>query len=183
MRLPLNEGDLPEKWYNVVPDLDFTIPPLISSSGYPVGHTELEPVSSHAIVDQELEKERNEIPLPKEVREFYSNWRPTPIFRADKLEKQLETPARIFCKYEGGGVFSSHEANTAIAQTYYASIDNVKRLITATANGEWGVSLSIACNYFGVACTSIYGQIQLRREGQRPLYDGNPRCRSQTQSK
>lgn len=152
MRLPVNVNDLPGDWYNIIPDLDFTIPPLMSSSGYPMSPRELEPLATSAIIAQELERKKNAISIPKEVRELYSYWRPTPIFRADRLEKELDTPARIFYKYEGGGMSISHEANTAIAQAYYASQEDAKHLITATANGEWGVSLAIACNYFGISC-------------------------------
>ena len=113
MRLPVNENDLPDEWYNIIPDLDFTIPPLMGSSGYHMGTSELEPLATYAIIDQELERKKNAISIPKGVREQYSNWRPTPIFRADRLEKELDTPARIFYKYDGGGMSISHESNTA----------------------------------------------------------------------
>ena len=152
MRLPLNEKDLPDHWYNIIPDLDFVIPPLISSSGYPISYNDLEPLATHAIIDQEFEREKREIPIPKEMKKLYSDWRPTPLYRAERLEKELDTPARIFYKYESGGMSISHEANTAFTQAYYASREDVDHLITATANGEWGVSLAIACNHFGINC-------------------------------
>ena len=152
MRLPLNERGLPDHWYNIIPDLDFAIPQPMSSSGYPLSSNDLEPLATHAIIEQELERDKSELAIPKEVRKLYSNWRPTPIYRADKLESELETPARIFYKYEGGGMSISHEANTAFTQAYYANREDTKHLITATANGEWGVSLAIACNHFGIKC-------------------------------
>jgi len=152
MLIPFDSKDLPDKWYNIVPDLDFNMPPLMSASGYPLGEHELEPLSPHAIISQELEKKKREIDIPSEVRNLYSQWRPTPIFRAERLEKALATPARIFYKYEGSGLSVSHEANTAVAQAYYASSEGVKRLVTATGNGEWGASLAIACNHFNIQC-------------------------------
>lgn len=152
MRLPLNGKDLPDYWYNIIPDLDFAVPQPMSPSGYPLSENDLEPLATHAVIGQELERDKNEIPIPKEVRKLYSDWRPTPIYRAEKLEKDLETPARIFYKYEGGGISVGHEANTAFAQAYYASRENIGQLITATANGEWGVSLAMACNRFGIKC-------------------------------
>lgn len=152
MRISMDSKDLPDKWYNIVPDLEFPLPPTMNSSGYPLSERDLEPLAPDSIIEQELEKKKREIPIPREVRESYSHWRPTPMFRADKLEQILATPARIFYKYEGGGPSVSHEANTAVAQAYYASSEGAKRFVTATGNGEWGVSLAIACNYFNIRC-------------------------------
>jgi tryptophan synthase beta chain len=135
-----------------VPDLDFNMPPLMTSSGYPLSERDLEPLVPSAIIDQELEKNKGEIPIPPQVRELYSYWRPTPLFHAERLEKALETPAQLFYKYEGSGLSVSHEANTAAPQAYYASSEGVKRLVTATGNGEWGASLAIACNHFNIKC-------------------------------
>jgi len=146
MRISLEAKELPDKWYNIVPDLDFVPPTMMSPSGYTLVHHDLETLAPHAIIDQELEQERRDIPIPSKVREFYSQWRPTPLYRAERLEKILETPARIFYKYEAGG----HELNTAIPQVYYAAQENVQRIVSATANGEWGVSLTTACNYFNI---------------------------------
>ncbi len=152
MIVPLDSRDLPNKWYNIVPDLNFDMPPLMTSSGYPLSERDLEPLAPSAIIDQELEKNKGEIPIPHQVRDLYSYWRPTPLFRAERLEKVLETPAQIFYKYEGSGLSVSHEANTAAPQAYYASSEGVKRLVTATGNGEWGASLAIACNHFNIKC-------------------------------
>ena len=152
MRLPLNEKDLPDYWYNIIPDLDFAIPQLMSPSGYPLSENDLEPIATHEIIEQEMEVDINEISIPKEVKKLYSNWRPTPIYRAENLEKELGTPARIYYKYEGGGISIGHEANTAFTQAYYAIREGVNHLITASANGEWGVSLAMACNQVGIKC-------------------------------
>ncbi|MFC1869676.1 TrpB-like pyridoxal phosphate-dependent enzyme [Chloroflexota bacterium] len=146
MKITLESKKLPDKWYNIIPDLDFIPPNMMSSSGYSLSHHDLEALAPSAVVDQELEKEKREIPIPNEVKELYSQWRPTPLYRAEKLEKSLDTPARIFYKYET----NNHEANTAMPQAYYASRENVKRIISATGNGEWGISLATACNYFGI---------------------------------
>jgi len=153
MRITLDAKDIPGKWYNIIPDLDFDVPPLMSSSGYPLSYHDLEPLAPSSIIDQELEREKRDIPIPKEIQAFYSEWRPTPLYRAERLEKSLETPARIFYKYEGYSPSGSHEMNTAVVQTYYAAQEeSVKRIVTATGNGEWGASLAIACSYFGIQC-------------------------------
>jgi tryptophan synthase beta chain len=153
MRITLDVKNLPDKWYNIIPDLDFNIPPMMSTSGYPLSHHDLDPLAPYSIIEQELEQEKRDIPIPEEVANFYAEWRPTPLYRAERLEKSLETPARIFYKNEGGSPSGSHEMNTAVAQAYYAVQDeNVKRIVTATGNGEWGAALAIACNYFGIQC-------------------------------
>jgi tryptophan synthase beta chain len=136
MRISLETKELPDKWYNIVPDLGFTLVPLMSPSGYPLGVRDLEALAPHSIIDQELEKDKRDTPIPNEVRELYSEWRPTPLYRAERFEKSLGTPASIFCKYEGGSFSGSHEMNTAIAQAYYAAREGAKRLVTATGNGE-----------------------------------------------
>jgi tryptophan synthase beta chain len=153
MRIDLEKKDIPDKWYNIIPDLEFDIPPLMGSSGYPLSYHDLSQLTSSTIIDHELDRKTREFTIPKEVTALYSNWRPTPIYRAEKLEESLGTPARIFYKYEGSSPSGGHEMNTAIPQAYYATQDDgVKRLVTATANGEWGISLAIACNYFGIKC-------------------------------
>jgi tryptophan synthase beta chain len=153
MKITLDTKNMPTKWYNIIPDLDFDVPPMMSTSGYPLSYHDLESLAPSSLIDQELEKEKRDIPIPKEVQDFYSEWRPTPLYRAERLEKSLETPARIFYKYEGYSPSGSHEMNTAVAQAYYAvHEESVKRIMTATGTGEWGASLAIACNYFGIQC-------------------------------
>ena len=138
MRISLETKKLPDKWYNVIPDLEFVLSPPMSPTGYPLGPHDLRPLASSAIIGQELETRERYIPIPGEVRELYSEWRPTPLYRAERLERRLGTPARIFYKHEGGSPSGSHEFNTAVAQAYYASREGVRRIVTATANGEWG---------------------------------------------
>jgi len=123
MRITLDAKNIPTKWYNIIPDLDFDVPPMMSTSGYPLSYHDLDQLASSSIIDQELEKEKRDIPIPKEVQDFYSEWRPTPLYRAERFEKSLETPARIFYKHEGGSPSGSHEMNTAVAQAYYAVQD------------------------------------------------------------
>jgi len=153
MRILLDANKLPNKWYNIIPDLEFDMPPMMSPSGYPLSHHDLDQLASSAIIDQELETKKRDIPIPPEVRDFYLTWRPTPLHRAERFERSLGTPARVFYKHEGTSPSGSHEMNTAVAQTYYAvQEEGVKRIVTATANGEWGASMAIACNYFGIQC-------------------------------
>ncbi len=153
MRIAPKTDKIPKNWYNIIPDLDFNVPPMMSSSGYALSHHDLEYLAPYSIIDQELERDKRDLPIPQEVGEFYSHWRPTPLYRAERLEKSLDTPARIFYKDEGGSPSGSHEMNTAVAQAYYAVQDEgVKCMVTATGNGEWGASLAIACNYFGIRC-------------------------------
>lgn len=153
MRISLESKELPTKWYNIIPDLDFDIPPMMSSSGYPLSHHDLRYLAPSSIIDQELERKERDISIPGEIRDIYSDWQPTPLHRAEKLENNFGTPARIYYKYEGGSPTGSHEMNTAIAQAYYAVRDeDVKCIVTATGNGEWGASLATACNYFGIQC-------------------------------
>jgi tryptophan synthase beta chain len=153
MIIPIDTKDIPEKWYNLVPDLDLAIPPLIANSGYPLSIGDLEPVTSHAIINQEFEEKKREIPIPEAIRELYTRWRPTPLLRAERLEAKLGTPARIFFKYEGNTPSGSHEINTAAPQVYYASEEGARRVITATGNAQWGAALASICNYFNVKCT------------------------------
>ena len=153
MRITLDAKDVPSKWYNIIPDLDFNLPPMMSTSGFPLSHHDLAQLAPYSIIEQELERKKQEISIPKEVANFYADWRPTPLYRAERLEKDLETPACIFYKNEGGSPSGSHEMNTAVAQAYYAVQDEgVKCMVTATGNGEWGAALAIACNYFGIQC-------------------------------
>ncbi|MBM4461848.1 MAG: TrpB-like pyridoxal phosphate-dependent enzyme [Chloroflexi bacterium] len=152
MRISLDAKELSDKWYNVIPDLGFKLPPPMSPSGYPLSPHDLRSLAPLAIIQQELDTGERFMLIPHEVRQVYSEWRPTPLFRAERFEKRLGTPARIFYKYEGGSPSGSYEFNTAVAQAYYASREGAKGIVTATANGEWGASLAIACNYFNIRC-------------------------------
>lgn len=152
MRFAVESNDLPKKWYNIIPDLDFAIPPAMTPSGYPLSYRDMESLSPREIIKQELERKRCEIRIPSELLKLYSEWRPTPLCRAERLEETLETPAKIFYKYEAGSPSGGYKFNTAIAQSYYAKKHGAKSIITATGGGEWGISLAIACNHFGIKC-------------------------------
>ena len=152
MRIAPERKDFPDAWYNIVPDLNFPAPGMRSPSGYRLGPHDLEPFVPEAVIEQELERDKKEIEIPRDLREYYADWRPTALYRAERLENVLNTPARIFFKLEGVTSYT-YEANTAVAQAYYAREQGVKRLVTATGNGEWGVSLAMATNVFDLEST------------------------------
>ncbi len=146
----LPESELPQNWYNLVADLPEPPPPVIHPGRMdPVGPDDLAPLFPMAVIAQEVSAERD-IEIPQEVREIYRQWRPSPLYRARRLEKALDTPARIYYKYEGVSPAGSHKPNTAIAQAYYAKQEGVKRLTTETGAGQWGSSLALAGAFFGL---------------------------------
>ena len=149
----LDERSLPESWYNVIPDLPFELaPPLNPATREPVGPEAFAEIFPEEIIRQEVTAEPF-VPIPEEVREIYALWRPTPLFRARRLEKTLDTPARIYYKYEGGSPTGSHKPNTAVPQAYYNRQEGVARLTTETGAGQWGSSLAFACRQMGLDCT------------------------------
>jgi tryptophan synthase beta chain len=153
MRLNLDIKEIPNRWYNIIPDLDFQVPVPMSRSGYPLTYNDMEPFSPPDIIDEELNRKNREVPIPAGVLSIYNNWHCTPLFRAVDFEKAIGTSARIFYKDEGANPSGSHKMNTAVPQAYYAAKDkNVKCLGTAAGSGEWGVALAIACNYFDLKC-------------------------------
>ena len=164
----LNEKDVPESWYNIVPDLPFGLaPPLNPATREPVGPEAFAPIFPEEIIRQEVTAEPY-VPIPEEVREIYALWRPTPLFRARRLEKVLETPARIYYKYEGTSPAGSHKPNTAVPQAFVNKQEGVARLTTETGAGQWGSSLAFACRQMGLECTVYmvrvsYGQKPYRR--------------------
>ena len=148
----LEESDIPRAWYNIVPDLPVPLPPVIHpGTKQPIGPDDLAPLFPMAIIGQEVSSERY-IEIPEEVRDVYRLWRPTPMFRAHRLEKALDTPARIYYKYEGVSPAGSHKPNTAIPQAYYSKVEGVRRLSTETGAGQWGSALAFACQQFGLEC-------------------------------
>jgi tryptophan synthase beta chain len=149
----LDESEIPTHWYNVVPDLpEPPAPVLHPGTGQPIGPADLAPLFPMALIMQEVSQEPR-IEIPDEVREIYKLWRPTPLFRARRLEKALDTPAHIYYKYEGGSPAGSHKLNTALPQAYYNKAEGIRRLTTETGAGQWGSALSIACSFFDLACT------------------------------
>ncbi len=149
-KIHLSENEIPEKWYNIQADMpNPTLPPLNPGTGEPIGPEALAPLFPMGLIMQEVSQERW-IEIPEEVREIYKIWRPTPLFRATGLEKMLDTPAKIYYKYEGVSPAGSHKPNTAVPQAYYNKQENVKRITTETGAGQWGSALSFACQLFGI---------------------------------
>ncbi|MBI4445010.1 MAG: TrpB-like pyridoxal phosphate-dependent enzyme [Acidobacteria bacterium] len=145
-------GDLPLHWYNLQADLQTPLPPMLHPvRGNPVESRELTKVFPLALVHQEFSTERF-LEIPPAVREVLGSWRPTPLVRASRLEKLLETPARIFYKYEGSSPTGSHKPNTAVVQAYYARKQGITRLVTETGAGQWGSALAMACSFFNLQC-------------------------------
>ncbi|HVW44039.1 MAG TPA: TrpB-like pyridoxal phosphate-dependent enzyme [Amycolatopsis sp.] len=148
----LDEADMPTRWYNIVPDLpEPPPPPLHPGTGRPVGPEDLAPLFPQALIAQEVSAERF-IDIPEEVLDVYRLWRPSPLYRARRLEKALGTPARIYYKYEGVSPVGSHKPNTAVPQAFYNAAEGVRRLTTETGAGQWGSALAFAAATFGLEC-------------------------------
>ncbi len=145
--LPAN--DIPRQWYNILADIKMN-PPL-GPDGNPVGPDDLAPVFPMNIIEQEVSPDRW-IDIPEPVLDVLAIWRPAPLIRADRLEKALGTPARIYYKYEGGSPPGSHKPNTAVAQAYYNKVFGIENMTTETGAGQWGSALSFACAQFGLNC-------------------------------
>ncbi len=146
----LDEKDMPTKWYNILPDLPEPLPAVLHpGTGKPVTPDDLAPLFPMALIMQEFSPERY-IEIPEEVQEIYRTWRPTHLHRAHRLEKALDTPAKIFYKYEGTSQAGSHKPNTAIAQAYYNKKEGIKRIATETGAGQWGSALAMGCMFFGI---------------------------------
>ncbi|MFQ5882324.1 MAG: TrpB-like pyridoxal phosphate-dependent enzyme [Candidatus Methylomirabilales bacterium] len=149
----LPEAELSWFWYNILADLpNPPPPPLHPETQDPLDLNELTPLFPKALIEQEVTREAL-IPIPGPVRQIYSLWRPTPLYRAKRLEDALETPAKIFYKYEGVSPAGSHKPNTAVAQAYYNKEEKVRRLTTETGAGQWGSALAFACRLLGLECT------------------------------
>jgi tryptophan synthase beta chain len=148
----LTEDDLARDWYNLAPDLPAPLaPPLHPGTLQPIGPDDLAPLFPMEVIKQEVSQDRW-IPIPDEVRDVYRMWRPTPLYRAHRLEKALELPerVRIFYKYEGVSPSGSHKPNTAVPQAFYNKLEGVKRIATETGAGQWGSSLALATQIFGL---------------------------------
>jgi len=146
----LDEEDMPTRWYNILPDLPEPLPPVLHpGTGKPVTPDDLAPLFPMALIMQEFSPEKY-IEIPEEVQEIYRTWRPTTLHRAHRLEKYLDTPAKIFYKYEGTSQAGSHKPNTAIAQAYYNKKEGIKRIATETGAGQWGSALAMGCMFFGI---------------------------------
>lgn len=149
----LSESEIPKAWYNIQADMpNLPKPPLNPATKQPVEPEDLSPIFPMGLIEQEVTRERW-VEIPEEVLEIYRLWRPSPLCRARRLEKALDTPAKIYYKYEGVSPSGSHKLNTAVPQAYYNKKEGIKRLATETGAGQWGVALSQACNFFGLECT------------------------------
>jgi tryptophan synthase beta chain len=148
----LDESEIPRQWYNIVPDLPSPPPPpLHPGTREPVGPDDLAPLFPTALIMQEVSPERF-IDIPEPVVDVYRLWRPTPLFRARRLETALGTPARIYYKYEGVSPAGSHKPNTAVPQAFYNAEEGVTKLTTETGAGQWGSALAFACSLYGIEC-------------------------------
>ena len=169
----LDEKDLPKSWYNVRADMKVKPAPLLNpANGQPLKPEELEPIFCKELIRQEFDNDTKWIDIPEEVLNFYKMYRPSPLVHATFLEKALDTPARIFYKFEGNNTSGSHKLNSAIAQVYYAKQQGLKGVTTETGAGQWGTALSMACAYFGLDCQVYmvkcsYEQKPFRREVMR----------------
>ena len=146
----LDQKDMPTHWYNVLPDLPEPLPAVLHpGTGQPVTPDDLKPLFPMALIMQEFSPERY-IEIPEEVQDIYRTWRPTVLHRAHRLEKALDTPAKIFYKYEGSSQAGSHKPNSAVVQAYYNKQEGIKRLVTETGAGQWGSALAMGCMFFGI---------------------------------
>jgi tryptophan synthase beta chain len=148
----LDESEMPTRWYNVIPDLPEPPPPVLHPGTLqPVGPDDLAPLFPMDLILQEVTTD-SYVDIPGPVLEVYRLWRPSPLYRAHRLEKALETPAHIYYKYEGVSPAGSHKPNTAVPQAYYNAKAGIRRLTTETGAGQWGTALAFACAQFGLAC-------------------------------
>ena len=172
-KIYLTEDEMPRTWYNVRADMKVKPAPLRNpATGAPMSFDDLRPVFCDELIRQELDNDDREIPIPDEIRDFYKMYRPSPLVRAYCLEKQLQTPAKIYYKFEGNNTSGSHKLNSAIAQAYYAKQQGLRGVTTETGAGQWGTALSMACAYLGLDCKVYmvkcsYEQKPFRREVMR----------------
>ena len=163
----LSENQIPTHWYNVIPDLPGPMAPVIHpGTKQPVTPADLLPLFPMGLIEQEMSPERW-VKIPDEVREIYKIWRPSPLFRAHRLEKALGTPARIYYKYEGVSPAGSHKPNTAVPQAYYNKIAGTKRIASETGAGQWGSSIALACKMFGLECTVYMVRVSFEQKPYR----------------
>jgi tryptophan synthase beta chain len=172
-KIYLDESEIPTQWYNVRADMKNKPAPLLNPATLkPMTHADLAPVFCDELIDQELDDTDAYIDIPEEIQNFYKMYRPSPLIRAYFLEKALDTPAKIYYKFEGNNTSGSHKLNSAIAQAYYAKKQGLKGVTTETGAGQWGTALSMACSYFGLDCKGFmvkvsYEQKPFRREVMR----------------
>ncbi|MFC1865299.1 TrpB-like pyridoxal phosphate-dependent enzyme [Chloroflexota bacterium] len=165
----LEQKDMPTQWYNILPDLPEPLPPVLHpGTGNPVTPDDLAPLFPMALIMQEFSPD-SYIEIPEEVQSIYHTWRPTALHRAYALEKVLDTPAKIFYKYEGTSQAGSHKPNTAVAQAYYNKKEGIKRIATETGAGQWGSSLAFGCALFDLECKVYMVKISYQQKPYRRL--------------
>jgi len=168
-KIVLDEKDMPKAWYNVLADLDGSIdPPLHPVSQKPMTPQDMEPLFPGPLIEQEVSTDRF-IDIPEQVLDVYTMWRPSPMYRAHRLEKALDTPARIYYKWEGVSPPGSHKPNTAVAQAYYNKKEGINRLTTETGAGQWGSALSFAGKLFGLEVTVYMVRISYEQKPYRKI--------------
>ena len=172
-KIYLEEHEMPKAWYNLRADMKNKPAPLVNpGTGQPMTAADLAPVFCDELIAQELDETTPFIEIPEEIRSFYKMYRPSPLVRAYCLEEKLQTPAKIYYKFEGNNTSGSHKLNSAIAQAYYAKKQGLKGVTTETGAGQWGTALSMACAYLGLDCKVFmvkvsYEQKPFRREVMR----------------
>ncbi|MBI3954292.1 MAG: TrpB-like pyridoxal phosphate-dependent enzyme [Chloroflexi bacterium] len=168
-KITLSEREMPGRWYNIAPDLPAPLPPVLHpGTGKPIGPQDLAPLFPMELIKQEVSQERY-LDIPEEVQAIYRLWRPTPVYRARRLERALDTPAHIYYKYEGVSPAGSHKPNTAVAQAYYNKQEGVKRLATETGAGQWGSALALACQFFGLECKVYMVKVSYQQKPYRRI--------------
>ena len=172
-KIYLKEEEIPKQWYNVRADMKTKPAPLLNPATLePMGFEDLRPVFCDELIKQELDDDTAYFDIPEEIQKFYKMYRPAPLVRAYCLEEKLQTPAKIYYKFEGNNTSGSHKLNSAIAQAYYAKKQGLKGVTTETGAGQWGTALSMACSYFDLDCKVYmvkvsYEQKPFRREVMR----------------
>ncbi len=165
----LEESKMPKTWYNIAADLPKPMePPLHPGTLKPIGPDDLAPLFPMALIGQEVSQER-EIEIPEPIRNIYKQWRPSPLFRAKNLEKFLDTPAKIYYKYEGVSPTGSHKPNTAVAQAFFNKEEGTKKITTETGAGQWGSSLAYACQIFGIELDVYMVKVSFEQKPYRKL--------------
>ncbi len=168
-KIILSENEIPDRWYNIAADMpNKALPPLNPGTGEPIGPEALAPLFPMELIQQEVSTERY-IEIPDQVRDMYSLWRSTPVYRATELEKALDTPAKIYYKYEGVSPAGSHKPNTAVPQAYYNKQAGVKRITTETGAGQWGSALAFATQKFGIELEVYMVKISFEQKPYRKL--------------
>jgi tryptophan synthase beta chain len=168
-RFDLTQKDIPSTWYNLLTDFPEPLPPpLHPGTKQPLPPEALEAIFPRNLIEQEMSSERW-IEIPEPVRDIYALWRPTPLLRAVRLEKALQTPAHIYYKYEGASPAGSHKVNTSVPQAYFNKLAGTKRLATETGAGQWGSSLAFACSLFGLECNVYMVKVSYQQKPYRRM--------------